>query len=820
MGTIEATLTDIKDRMARAQRELPERLLTELMEQAGPAVLSEWRTDIMDLVDQFQKKRRRRLLEVYRARTGAVDGGADIDAERPAESYVAIGPDSDLVIAFRRALDQLRQRHIFQWSTFYRDCLTTHLGLFFDEMRDLSPSDSGDALADPLAAHAREVFTSGYDYACEKGHGHDDALRKAVNGLSRFLALPLEFYTARSSSVSDSRSVLALRLLLSSALSGILRGCASASFGTTMGRTILPRYQRQWMHSVAFLIPHHVERVIDGLESGPLSDGLRTSVLPLLDALQKFFDRRDESYFPLPVTGQYSWNDRRLDVAVHPPPDAEPQRLIEASAFLEEGFVSTAKLEDAVRRQVKLVIAPLRPDLQRVVNESGSLEAVVVPVEAARSGLGDPGGAAREERRRRTVADHAFKCWDNAVFALRSRLEKSSPITYNFAREFPLTDPGKAKFFHVARTSVRDLLRTFERRNGVRLWCSVRRSGKTTACLDLGSTTGDSTIVPQTCGQSQTEDATRFYERVSEAVSAGRMVSRTFVTDVVMNCAPIDVENRRIVLVLDEYETLFEHLDAAAEERLIRYNVVQPILNQLVSFSYDNLLVFLGQKPDAHFILMDQNQLAPFVKQDPFPLFEHRAGTATGEFADLVAGKILAARIECTAGFLDALFAETAGHPYLTVNVVSGFVDWLIDQRRPQLGLRVESDDFEEFADHGLDADRIGMSHDYEFFKHAVALAMSERGFKANPWLFATYWVLRQLSSDGSSASKTFGIERSRFPELMREIPVPDGGRLPDHAEILRSASQANFLSYDDRTVTVKIRTLGRIAAAVRPALG
>ena len=331
MSTIEATLTDIKDRMARGDRDWPERRLTELMNQAGPGVLSEWHTDIMNVIDQFQKKRRRRLLGVYTARTGALGRGAEINPKGSAKPCVVIEHDSDLVIDFGRALDELREHHIFQWSTFYRDRLTMHLGLFLTEMRDLSPNDPGNALADPLATHAKDVFTSGYDYAREKGHGHDDALRKAGNGLSRFLALPLEFYTARSSSVADSSSAFALRLLLSAALSGILRGFASAAFGTTIGRMILPRYQRQWMHSVAFLTPRHVECVIEGVESGPLSDGLRTSVLPLLDALQRFFDRRDEDYFPLPVTGQYSWNDRRLDVALRPPRDAESQRLMEAS---------------------------------------------------------------------------------------------------------------------------------------------------------------------------------------------------------------------------------------------------------------------------------------------------------------------------------------------------------------------------------------------------------------------------------------------------------------------------------------------------------
>ena len=273
--------------------------------------------------------------------------------------------------------------------------------------------------------------------------------------------------------------------------------------------------------------------------------------------------------------------------------------------------------------------------------------------------------------------------------------------------------PDKAPFFHVARTSVRDLLRTFERRNGMRLWCSVRRSGKTTACLDLGSTSGDSTIVSQTCGQSDRDEARRFHESVRKALAAGEMLSDKFVNDVVSDCAPVDVENRRVVLVIDEYETLFEHLDAAAaDSRLTRYNVVQPILNQLTSFSYENLLVLLGQEPGAHFIILS--------------------------------------------------------------------------------------------------------SGEYEFFRRGAADAMSERGFRTNPWLFATYWILRSLSDDEENG---FRAPTADFDALTQGIPVPTGGRLPDPAGILRSASQANFLRNDGEVVSVKIRTLGRIASAVRPGL-
>ena len=798
-NTIEEHLTQIDHQLALGQREEPERLLAELIGQMGSAELSDWRPDILKMTDQFQKKRRRNLRELIEKTLQSSTDQSEMAVNEPTEIYT-ITPESKIVINFRHALDVLHERHIYQWSTFYRDCLTQHFDLFLEEMIHLSPDDECRALSDPLAEHSRNIFSQGYEYV-RSNRRHSNPIEKSINGLSKFLELPIAFYSMRLSSVSDYRSAFALRLLVSAAISGILEGYSSVRFGSEIGKTILPRFQRPWVHYMAFLTPHHAEGVIDYLEPGPLSEGLNASVLPLLDAIQKFCKRKDEDYFPLPIAGQYSWYQRRLDITVRPPRNTESQRFIEANAFLEEGLVSTADLNDALGRQVALVIAPLRPDVRKIVGEREGLTEIVVPA---------------DKTQRAFVANQAFQIFDDAIFALRSKRKDTFPITYNFAREFPLHDPNKAKFFHVARTSVRDLLRTFERRNGVRLWCSVRRSGKTTACFDLGSATGDSIIVSQTCGATQAAGAKIFYERVADAVESGRRISRTFIMDVILECAPIDIKNRRMVLVIDEYETFFGLMKLSMkDESRIRYTVIQPILDQLLSFSYDNLLVFLGQQPDAHFILMDQNQLAPYVEQDSFPLFEHRSGTTTGEFSELVR-KILAGRIDCTFRFMDAVFEETAGHPFLTANILGEFVDWLIEKQRPQMGLRVDKADFSRFANRKLTRDQIEMGVDYEFFRNAAASAMSEQGYKTNPWLYAVYWVLHLLSRD---ETKKFRIKLTDFEDLTKKIPIPDGGNQPTSAEILRTASQTNFLSHDSRFVNVKIRTLGRIASVVRPAL-
>ena len=122
------------------------------------------------------------------------------------------------------------------------------------------------------------------------------------------------------------------------------------------------------------LDPYHAERVTDSLEGGALQDGLNLSMLPLLDALQRFFERENDDYWPIPVTGQYSWHRRRVSIGIRPPQGAASQRLIEVGAFLEEGFVETEDLNDAVRRRMALVLAPFEAGRSEDRGRSGGAQ--------------------------------------------------------------------------------------------------------------------------------------------------------------------------------------------------------------------------------------------------------------------------------------------------------------------------------------------------------------------------------------------------------------------------------------------------------------
>jgi len=230
----------------------------------------------------------------------------------------------------------------------------------------------------------------------------------------------------------------------------------------------------------------------------------------------------------------------------------------------------------------------------------------------------------------------------------------------------------------------------------------------------------------------------------------------------------------------------------------------------MAAFTHGNLLVFLGQQPNAHFILMDQNQLSPYVEQDSFPLFYHSPGFLEGELAELVR-KVLTERVDFEAGFVEELYSETTGHPFLTVNLLVSFVDWLIDQKRPLRALKLTRDDFVAFARAKLDGRSISAGSEYMFFREAISEAISEDGRRQNPWLFAVYSTLRQMALD---SPHTFSCSRKDFESITSQFRIEGLGLTTDY--LLATGAQANFFDIQYDTVRPKIRILGRIAGISR----
>jgi hypothetical protein len=266
----------------------------------------------------------------------------------------------------------------------------------------------------------------------------------------------------------------------------------------------------------------------------------------------------------------------------------------------------------------------------------------------------------------------------------------------------------------------------------------------------------------------------------------------------------------RVVLVLDEYETLFGDLTTSMNRDIgLRYTVVQPLLNQLVAFTRDNLLIFMGQQPNAHWILMDQNQLSPVVMQDTFPLFPHHPGSSNGEFYELV-HKVMSSHVDIEPDFVDRVYEETGGHPFLTGKLLVSFWDWLIANGRPASDLvPMRPELFMKFTSSTFNHTAIAHNQRYEMFKRAASDHLSQAGRITDPWLHSVYSAMRGLAL---WSPESFELPLDDFLILAERDCT---GMSPQ--ELLSSASRANFLTFDENAVRLRIRLLGRVAAAVRP---
>lgn len=795
MANIDSVLVDV-ERLVRPNPGEAEERLRALIETMGKEELGAWEVDLRRTINRFYPKRQKALGKMLASRLRMSSSPPQVTViPRDSDDEV-----SRLVSEFEVTLKDLSALHIFQWSTFYRDALSAKFESFRAICaRSEDPSAVALRLSSPLEAHSTEIFQKGFQrFRSTGGESVQNGVAKSLNGLQRFLDLPLEFYATNLSKSREPENVRVMRALCSSLAGAILAGYTGLKFEDERGGQVLPRFPRSWAHVLPFLTRDQLARLLENLEEGDLRDGIAGSVLPLVEAIDDLC-LSGKDYAPAPVLAQFSWEARRLDTSLFPPPYAAEPQLIELQCYLDSGFVTKGALEEAASRDVAVVIAPIRPDLQAVVIQRDSLR-----VRTVSSGE-------RTDLQRTAVRHNVRSTLEVAIYKRRSPRVGAQPLQYNFAREFPLLNPFLTRYFHVYRSSVRELLRAFERRNGVRLWCSVRRSGKTTACQDLATTTGRSLVVAQTCDNTgQIPDGSLFYDAVCQKLAEGRQLTPSFLLETIKRAAGRGASDERLVFVLDEYETLFGRLKAhVRQEPLARYTVVQPLLNQMVAFARDNLLVFLGQQPNAHFILMDQNQLSAYVQQDPFPLFKHDSEGLGGEFGELLR-KVLTDRVHFDLGFANCIYRETAGHPFLTVNLLVEFVDWLIDMKRPVAALSLGETDYAQFAKARLRLDRISLSPEFRFFREAVAGALSTEGRSDNPWLYAVYSCLRALVAHSGDSLE---CSREAFADFVGALDLPSLGVAAD--SLLGEGMQANFFDFDDSAVRPRIPLLARIASVV-----
>jgi hypothetical protein len=780
------------------------RLLDDLIQEHLIAAEAEIRT----VVGTFLPKRKRALTETLERKLA---GPTLRDEARPIHPV-----KTELSPAARRAheqhsrtlcqeiksrLDELRDRYIFQWSTWYRDLVSD----VFDETLPhllACPDDEvlENSLRDVFWSHAQDIFPKGYEYKTrELRMKPDDALAISLHGLTRFLDLPIAAYVSRGASADHSLDGRASRRLCSAALTGIIQGYGQSSIGDKEGSYLLPRFPASWAHCLAFLTPRHLDQIVNQIEPGDLKAGLHEVVLPVIEAVDKLAEHPIGGRTVLPRLGQYSREARRLEIALELPWPVEGHRYIDIHCYPFRREVTRPRLLESASRAARLIVLELSPDLQEWAAGHDWLRQAIIDA------ANDPAA----------VAKRAFDVLKMTLASLAGPGTVNAPLTHNFARDFPLNKPGLQRYFHVPRTSVRELLRSFEHGTGIRLWCSVRRSGKTTAGFDLSSSTGTASVVAQTCepiGERPGEDW--FIELVKKALDSRRRLPRDFVQRTMDELADNrSGKEKKIIFVLDEYETLFNEMRLALDRdyETAREYTVKPLLNQLVEFSRENLVLLIGMQPNAHNILMDQNQLSPLIVLDEFPLFEHREHGGTSEFAALVR-RVVGDYLLISPSFFTPLHAETGGHPFLTVNLLVDLFDWLRDRRFSAAGLELDQKKYEAYAADRLTPEAIRICGEYDFFRDFLADAIGDQVRRRQPWLHTVCTTVLRIAQ---AFPESFCCPRGQFADLVKGLRLPPGLHHPD--DVLRTAQQANFLVADGAVVRPRIPLMGRILLSTRP---
>lgn len=782
------------DAMASLFRSQPveslELLAPELREQIG-RLLPRRKRDLGAMLDDALSRTSRPPVQVVKA--GEV-------VARPQPSR----PIQSSIERYRSRLADLGRFHIFQWATYYRE---TVLYLFKDLQDELRGREEWQPMLDEvsraLSEHAQDIFSRGFQHLDSKGVSNEVAEIKSINGLQKFLYLVVTLLLEQRDGIKNSRDARLLWDIASSLIVGVLRGYGRLDAGDMQGWVLLRRSLRTWLPPLGFTRGGDALQLIQDFPAAERPDDIFVTIVPALLGVEKFGNRFHGADFMLPRLSRVAIGEPpRLDLTYTTSESGSTRELIVSCFF--QGTVAEARvLAEAVALRASAVVVKTRGLAKTWIDgqqASPVLDASdVLPIAEQTENFSEMVRASLE------TSAHA-----------QSDLIDADSLGRNFAREFPLEDPDFRKLFLVERHSVKRLLEQFEEGSGIHLWCSVRRSGKTTAVSSLSDMTARSVVVFQTMDhQPNQPELNVFLKRVREAFAARQGIAEDFFAKVVRECAlsnaPIDYEQRKVVLIIDEYETLFGMILAYTSDDVgLRYLVAQPLLSQMVGFAANNLLVFMGQRPDAHLILSSQNQLSPLVRQHNFPLFEHFAGATDTEFTQFLR-RVLTEKLPFAPSFADAVFHETSGHPYLTVNLLVDLCDWLIQNRRKEGHGDLDSAVYAAFAKDRLSQAALERSPYYSFFHGMLSEYLSELGRRNEPWLYAVSSILIQIAR---KHPKSFGSSLPGFQQIAAPYG-PVARATPER--LLASAVMSNFLKESDGQVFPGIRLMARLAASAVP---
>lgn len=798
--TIEAVLAECEDFLSRNEANRAFDGLLMLLHQGSKEDLVRLQGPIQDIVSKFLKNKKRDLSKALQERLG--EQAADDEANARRQNGLGHSGLREFEASLWDRLDSLSKWHIFQWSTYYRDELR---GIMADTVRLLNSGgdadDAFDLIRRLVSAHSSEIFSKGYNFVSAQNWATSElAVAKSLAGLRAFLDLPVEIYADESSRISAPKDCRILRRATSRMLAGILVGFTETSLGEASATELLRRTIKSWAPALPLLEEADFERISGALDLEQLAPLFGRPLRVLIRALDEASAK--SSVDPVVVmSAAVNLDDASIDMTLRPTADSSDTKPLEIAIL--SGTTETVRHQ--IEQRVKLGYIACVTEKAASFYWGGKfvpkpIADVVVP-----------------------VPDDSSDATSFLLDRLRLRFYESSvvvrpntPLRTNIAERFPLENPTLLTFFRVQRPSIRALETVLSTRTGVLLWCSVRRSGKTTGVSELANAIQEKSAVFQRCELTGVDKSSRMlFERVCDALDQLQPMPRDFLRKLVAQAAPMGVAQARgSILILDEYDRLFGRLKAVGRRNEdVRHLVIQPFLDQLVEYATENLLILLGQQPNAHYIFMDQNQLSAYVQQEPYPLFFHEPGTNRGEFWELIS-RTFQQTLRFDPSFANAVHDETGGHPFLTVNLLRDYVDWLISQNVIPSQVTLSRSQFDEFAAARLNSRAISVCRHYEYFRSAASEALSDDGATDSPWAHATYSLIRELGLQGSGAK--MAVARSTIEDRVTRVLDSVGLTGFTCESFVASAAQSNFVEVWDDMIAAKIPLLARIAAATR----
>ena len=793
--TIEALLAEAEELLSRQHVKKAYDNLQILFQQCSLVDLRRLHEPILEIISKFLHKRQRDLGEAFRKRLGA-------NEETFTASPAAANEESlqNFITSLSERFDELRDWHIFQWSTYYKDELRSLTAETVQLLRSgVNPDAVFEQIGIAIRRHSAEIFTHGFEYVMSQNWSTADAaIVKSLGGIRSFLELPVEIYADESSRITEPKDCRTLRRITSRMLRGILTGFLDAQFGAADPAEMLCRTAKTWIQVLPLL-------ELDDLNV--LDEGLRLDAIsPILDRPLKLLAQEldhassKSSVDAVVVTSVVvNMDEELIEITLRPPADSSDTKPLELAILGGNGPVIRYLIEQKVKRGFIACVTP-KPVAEYWKGSFPTREVKEIVVQMPEEGT-DPGFLLTRLR---------LRFYENKVV-----LKTGVPLRTNIAERFPLESPKLLTFFRVERPSIRALHTTLSTRTGVLLWCSVRRSGKTIGVSELADGIAERNAIFQRCEMTGGDKTSRMlFEEISDRLEKMAPLPRDFLRTIVARAAPMGLHpNRGSILIIDEYDRLFGLLRVVGRRNEdARQLIIQPLLDQFVEFATENLLILLGQQPNAHYIFMDQNQLSAYVQQEPYPLFNHEVSSHESEFHELVR-RTFQTTLQFDTTFVDAIYEETGGHPFLAVNLLRDFVDWLIVRKIIPSHTLLTQELFIEYAKNGLTMSAIGKSHHYQYFREAASEALSLDGITQGPWIYTAYKLLRELATNGNL--QTTSMEQSSIEDFVTS--TLSHAKLNSYTtySFLASAAESNFIEFSGEHIKAKIPLLARISASV-----